>query len=254
MGRSKELGYNVAFKPRLMSPAHPMQPLRRLVILCRGDSKRIAVWLDEREPQWMMTCILTIAAGCALYGSVVGLWRGPLQAVYTGIKMPLLIFLTCAGNALLNGVLAQVLGSGLSFRQTSLAILMSFTIASLVLAALSPVALFILLNTPPALASDPWGTGHHLTLLCDVLFIAYAGVVANRRLLRLLERRCETPGAAQRVFWSWLAGNLFLGAQLSWILRPFIGSPMLPVQFVRDNALRGNFYEAVLHAIRHLFD
>ena len=228
-----------------------MNPLHRLVTLCRGDSERIAPWLDEREPRWLLTCVLTIAAGCALYGGVVGLWRAPLQAVYTAIKMPLLIFLTCGGNALLNGLLAQVLGSGLSFRQTSLAILMSFTIAALVLAALSPVAFFIYLNTP-ALTSDARGTGHSLTLLCDVLFIAYAGVVANRRLLRLLERRCETPSAARRIFWCWLVGNLFLGAQLSWVLRPFIGTPGLAIEFLRDDPLRGNFYEAVLHALRHL--
>ncbi len=228
-----------------------MQPLRRLVILCRGDSERIAPWLDEREPRWLLTCVLTIVVGCALYGGVVGLWRAPLQAAYTAVKMPLLIFLTCGGNALLNGLLAQVLGSGLTFRQTSLAILMSFTIAALVLAALSPVVFFIYLNTPP-LASAARGTGHSITLLCDVLFIAYAGVVANRRLLRLLERCCVTPEAARRVFWCWLAGNLFLGAQLSWVLRPFIGSPGLAIQFLRDDPLRGNFYEAVFRAARNL--
>ena len=228
-----------------------MHPLRRLVILCRGDSERIAPWLDERDPRWLLTCIVTIAAGCALYGGVVGLWRAPLQAIYTAIKMPLLIFLTCGGTALLNGLLAQVLGSGLSFRQTSLAILMSFTIAALVLAALSPVAFFIFLNTPP-LTSAARGTGHSLTLLCDVIFIAYAGVVANRCLLRLLERRCETPGAARRIFWSWLAGNLLLGAQLSWVLRPFIGTPGLAIEFLRADPLRGNFYEAVFYALRHV--
>ena len=229
-----------------------MEMLRRLAILCRGDSERIAPWLEERAPRWLLTCVLTIAAGCALYGGVVGLWRAPLQAAYTAVKMPLLIFLTCGGNALLNGLLAQVFGAGLSFRQTSLAILMSFTIASLVLAALSPVAFFLYLNTPP-LDSAARGTGHSLTLLGDVLFIAYAGVVANRRLLRLLERCCATPAAARRVFWSWLAGNLFLGAQLSWILRPFIGSPGLAIQFLRDDPMRGNFYESVFRAARHLF-
>src|SRR5258708_39570395 len=122
---------------------------------------------------------------------------------------------------------------------------MSFTIAALVLAALSPVAFFICLNTP-ALTSAARGTGHSLTLVCDVLFIAYAGVVANRRLLRLLERRCETPGAARRVFWSWLAGNLFLGAQLSWVLRPFIGTPRPAIPFLRDDPVRVSFYAALL--------
>ena len=228
-----------------------MQPLRRLVILCRGDSERIAPWLDERKPRWLLTCVLTIAAGCAVYGGVVGLWRAPLQAAYTGVKMPLLIFLTCGGNALLNGLLAQVLGSGLSFRQTSLAILMSFTIAALVLAALSPVALFICLNTPEP-TSAARDTGHSITLLCTVLFIAYAGVVANRRLLRVMERRCETPGTARRVVWSWLAGNLFLGAQLSMVLRPFFGMPDMAIHFLSDEPLRGNFYEAVFKALLHL--
>ena len=36
---------------------------------------------------------------------------GPQQAFFTAVKMPLLIFLTCGGNALLNGLLAQVLGT-----------------------------------------------------------------------------------------------------------------------------------------------
>ena len=224
----------------------------RLLVLCRGDSARIAPWLDERDWRWIATCALTITAGCALYGGVVGLWRAPTQALYTAVKMPLLIFLTCGGNALLNGLLAQVLGAGLSFRQTSVAILMSFTVASLILAALSPVALFLLWNTPP-LASATRGVGHSVTLLSDVLFVAYAGVVANRRLLALLSRICATREVARRVFWSWLAGNLFLGAQLSWVLRPFIGSPGLPVQFLRDDPMRGNFYESVFNAFRHLF-
>jgi hypothetical protein len=229
-----------------------MNPARRLLILCRGDSAAIAPWLEERDPRWLLTCAVTITLGCALYGGVVGLWRAPLQAVFTAIKMPLLIFLTCGGNALLNGMLAQVLGAGLSFRQSALAILMSFTIAALVLAALSPVALFILANAP-ALDSAGSRLGHSVTLLTDVLFVAYAGIVANRRLLRLLEAICATPDAARRVFWSWLAGNLFLGAQLAWVLRPFIGSPGLAIEFLRDDPLRGTFYGAVFRALRALF-
>lgn len=228
-----------------------MEALRRLLILCRGDSKAIAPWLEERDPRWLLTCAVTITLGCALYGGVVGLWRAPLQAVFTAVKMPLLIFLTCGGNALLNGLLAQVLGAGLGFRQSALAILMSFTIAALILAALSPVALFILANAP-ALDSAGRNVGHSVTLLTDVLFVAYAGVVANQRLLRLLERICTSPEAARRVFWSWLAGNLFLGAQLAWILRPFIGSPGLPVQFLRDDPLHGTFYGALFRSLRFL--
>ena len=52
---------------------------------------------------------------------------------------------------------------------------------------------------------------------------------------------------------SWLGGNLLLGSQISWILRPFIGSPGLPVQFLRADPLRGNFFEAVWNSVHLLF-
>jgi hypothetical protein len=190
--------------------------------------------------------------GCGTYGYTVGLWRAPLQAVYTGLKFPLLIFLTCGGNALLNGILAQLLGSGLSFRQTSLAILLSFAAAAVVLAALSPITLFVLLNTPP-LDSSASVVGHSITLLTHVAVIAYAGVIANQQLLRLLEKTSGTRATARRVLFGWLAGNLLLGSQLAWVLRPFIGSPQIAVQFLRPDPLHGNFYEAVGRALQHLF-
>jgi hypothetical protein len=57
-----------------------------------------------------------------------------------------------------------------------------------------------------------------------------------------------------RVLVAWLAGNLFLGSQLCWILRPFIGSPVLPVEFFRTTALHGNFYENVLRSILQVFN
>jgi len=222
-----------------------------VLILCRADRSEISELLDEHGARWPLICAVTILCGCALYGGAVGLWRGPEQALYTAVKMPLLIFLTCGGNALLNGMLAQVLGSGLGFRQTLIAILMSFAISSLLLAAFSPIVVFIFLNAPP-LTSAAKGSGHSITLLMDVLFIAFAGVTANRRLLRLLEVRCSALIVARTVLWSWLAGNLFLGAQLAWVLRPFIGSPNLPVTFLRPDPMHGNFYESVFHALRRL--
>lgn len=190
-------------------------------------------------------------AGCGLYGVSVGLWRSPLQSVYTGLKFPLLIFLTCAGNGLLNGLLGQLMGTGLSFRQTAMVILLSFTLAAMILGACAPLAFFVLLSAP-ALESAQSGTGHSVILLFHVFVIAYAGVVANHRLLQLLEHLSASRRAALSTLFAWLAGNLLLGAQLSWILRPFIGTPGLPVELLRDHPLRGNFFEAVRSAIVNL--
>jgi hypothetical protein len=222
-----------------------------LEILLRGAPDEIRGWLDE--PGWKSTALCTLIAllGAGLYGATVGLWRAPLQSLYTAIKFPLLILLTAAGNALLNGLLAQLLGSSLSFRQTSRAILMSFALTGLILGGLMPVSLFVLYNTPP-LASRATLLGHSLTLLTHVAFIAGAGVIANRRLFGLLTTLCPSRAIASRVLFGWLAGNLLLGSQLAWVLRPFIGSPALKIEFLRPDPLRGNFYEAVWHALRHL--
>jgi hypothetical protein len=221
-------------------------------VLLRGDAGQIAAWLEKPTMRRLVTYALVTLIGSGVYGCTLGIWRSPLQSLYTALKFPLLIFLTCSGNAAINGMLAQLLGSGLSFKQTSFAILMSFTIAATILAGLSPITLFVWYNAPP-LGSETAILGHSVMLLTHVGAIAFAGVVANRRLLDLLRKISGRAAAAHSVLFSWLTGNLFLGAQLAWNLRPFIGSPTLAVQFLRDDPLRGNFYEAVWRAFRHLF-
>jgi hypothetical protein len=78
-------------------------------------------------------------------------------------------------------------------------------------------------------------------------------VMGNVRLFQMLTRLGGRRAVAFRVLIAWLAGNLFLGSQLSWILRPFIGSPALPVEFFRATALRGNFYESVFRSLQQIF-
>ena len=225
--------------------------IHRLKALLRGDAERLATWLAAPDIPTLVGYLTVILLGSGLYGFTLGIWRAPLQSLYAAIKFPLLIFLTCAGNAVLNGMLAQILGSGLSFKQTSLAILMSFAIAAMILGGFSPITLFIWYNAA-SLESESAILGHSVMLLTHVCAIAFAGIMANRRLLDLLRKISSRTATARAVLFSWLAGNLFLGAQLAWNLRPFIGSPTLAVQFFRDDPLRGNFYEAVWRACRHL--
>jgi hypothetical protein len=220
-------------------------------MLCLGSVDEIVPALDDRSGRWFVFCTLVILVGSGLYGTSVGLWRSPLQSLFTGLKFPLLIFLTCAGNALLNGLLAQALGTGLGFRQVTTAIILSFMTAACILGALSPLTFFVLYNTP-ALASPEQGSGHSITLLTHVTLIAYAGTMANVRLLSLLRHFAVSRHAARTTLFAWLGGNLLLGTQLSWVLRPFIGSPSLPVEFLRDDPLRGNFFEGVQGAIQKL--
>ncbi len=222
---------------------------QRFNVLLRGEVGQSVDWTTERG--WVLACCVVIVAGCGVYGVTLGLWRDGTQSIFTAIKFPLLVLLTRGGNALLNGLLGLVVGSGLGFRQTTTAILMSFAIAALVLAAFAPIMLFLLWNTPPLVDGASVG-GHSVTLLAHVIVIAAAGIVGNRCLYEFLKTVCATRTTARVVLIGWLAGNLLLGSQLSWVLRPFIGSPNLPVQFLREDPLRGNFFESVTRAALRL--
>jgi hypothetical protein len=190
---------------------------------------------------WRWLVVVGVGGGC--YGASIGLWRAPEQAGWVAVKMPLLIGLTLGVNGVFNGMLAAVLGTGLGFRQTLVAIGRSFAVFALVVGGLGPVAAFFTMSLPGG--EEPGGErAYHGLLLAHTTVIALGGVAANLRLLGWLERVCGR-WAARRVLLAWLAGNLLVGAQLSYALRPFFGNPDLPVQFLRPNPLEGNFYEAV---------
>ena len=89
-----------------------------------------------------------IVLGAGLYGATMGWWRGPEQSLFVAIKFPLIIVLVTAGNALLNGLLAPLLGLNIRFHQSFSAIVMSFTVTAAILGAFSPVMAFLVWNAP----------------------------------------------------------------------------------------------------------
>jgi hypothetical protein len=209
--------------------------------LCRARDLRHWLATDSGK---LLLCVVLIGGGGALYGFTLGIWRAPLQALFVAIKFPLLLLLTALGTALINGMLAQLLGAAMTVRQSLLAVLMSFALLAVLLAAFSPLILFVLWHLP-AMGSAEQSEAHRVFLLSNVVVIAFAGTVANLQLFRLLKQICGN--AAGQILTIWLSLNLFLGAQLSWNLRPFFGTPGLPVKFLRDDPFAGSFYEAVFN-------
>jgi hypothetical protein len=227
---------------------------RQIGVLLRGEPERIDPWIRQPGAGHFALHLAWIAIGAGTYGAAVGVWRGGEQALYTAIKLPLIILLTAFSNALLNGMLAPLLGLNITLRQSFFAILTSFSISAAILGAFSPLVAFIIWNTPPlVIGLQISGVTYGSILLAHVVVIAFAGTVANLRLSQWLRQLGGTTAAARRVLCAWLAGNLFLGSQLSWILRPFVGSPGLPVEFLRPNAFHGSFYEAIFHTFVSLF-
>jgi hypothetical protein len=165
----------------------PALDLRQVPVLLRGEPRPIRGWLERWDANRLAFCVVVIVVGTGLFGAAVGSWRAPLQALYTASKLPLVLLITAIGNGLLNALLAPLLGLNLGLRQSLLAVLMSFTIAAAILGAFSPIAAFVVWNTPPltartTLVSPEYGA-LQLTLAAG---LAYAGTMGNVRLAPLL--------------------------------------------------------------------
>jgi hypothetical protein len=234
-----------------MNGALPLPVVAELFL--RADAKTLGDWLAERKSRLVLFCVVAIVLGAGSYGAVIGSWRDPLQALYTAIKLPMVILLTTLGNGLLNGMLAPLLGLNASFRQCLLIVMITFAVTSIILAALSPVAWFVVWNTPPLTSATQSAAPEYGFLqLTLASFVALAGIMGNVRVLPLLYSWTQSRSAGQRVLLAWLAGNLLLGSQIAWLLRPFIWDSERPVEFVGPNYLHGSFYETIFEAIRRL--
>jgi hypothetical protein len=222
-------------------------------LFLRSEGALLREWTLQKPAAITWLCVSSIILGAGFYGAVIGSWRDGWQALFTGLKLPLVILVTTSGNGLLNGMLAPLLGLNIPFRQTFVIVLLSFGIASLILAALSPVAWFVVWNTPPLntqtrLSSPEYG----LLQLTLASFTAFAGVVGNLKILPLLKSNADTKLTALKVLSAWLVTNLFLGSQIAWVLRPFIWDPARPVEFIGREYFRGSFYETLFEAARQL--
>ena len=223
-----------------------------LIELCKGKPEELSLWMEPEHKNKLYSCLFWIILGSGMYGATIGLWRAPMQASFVAIKFPLLILLTTLGNGFLNGILAQLLGAPINFRQSMTAVFISFAIASIILGSLAPLTFFMVLNAP-AMDSLKAANAHDMIILADIIIISFAGITANLHLFRLLEFINKSKLRASQLLFAWLAGNLLLGGQLSWIMRPFIGTPTAPVEFLRDAAFNGNFFEIVWNMFVALF-
>jgi len=222
--------------------------------LLSGEVETLAGWLRVWNPRRIRDQVGIIVIGAGCFGAAVGSWRAPEQALFAAVKLPLILLLTAGGNGLLNAMLAPLLGLSIPFRQSFLAVLSSFAIAAAILGGMSPVAGFIIWNAPPLAAGQSNSSTHAGVMLLLVVTVAFAGIAANLRLWQLLRQLAGGRAVASRVLFAWLAGNLLLGSQLAWNLRPFIGAPGLPVEFLRVEAFKGNFFEAVGRSTVRLFN
>ena len=91
--------------------------------------------------------------------------------------------------------------------------------------------------------------------LLHVGIFALSGLFGMRTIIETLKFSCEKknvyPKIGIQVFKFWIVILAFVGAQLSWSLRPFIGNKTQPFQLIRQQ--EGNIYKALIKTVEDLF-
>lgn len=224
-----------------LAPVPALKPLLAGAAPAAGWIRR-AGWRGYARP------VVLLAAAAAIYGAAMGAWRDPRLALYVALKAPLLLLAVALVNALVNALFAARFGVELAFGDALRAVLLAFLLAALVLAAVAPVFLWFALTLDNQ--SDAAGRRAHDVLgLAHIAVIAFAGTLATLRQMRWIESLGVVQARSRALVLVWLATNLLAGAQISWILRPWFGTPSLDVAFLRDHPFDGTFYESVLHML-----
>jgi hypothetical protein len=147
---------------------------------------------------------------------------------------------------LLNWMSATFLGSGLTFKQVVAITYGAIGVACWILISLIPITLFFTFGVASYVGTpEDLRLTHNYLLLTHITLIAFAGMAGNSALRQGLQQVVVPTCSLKRVYWSWLLAFAVVGCQLSWILRPFVGSPFYEIQFMRPDALERNFFEFV---------
>ncbi len=171
-----------------------------------------------------------------LYGGVMGSFSGifghrGLQMLYSGVKVPLLLTVTFALSLPFFFVVNSLYGLRADFGRVLRALLATQASVTVILASLSPLTLLWYVSFDH----------YRAAILFNTAMFGAASVSAQLVLKRLYRPLIARNPIHLRLLKAWLVIYAFVGIQMGWVLRPFIGSPESAVQFFRDEAW-GNAY------------
>ena len=180
---------------------------------------------------------LVVAFGFA-YGAAMGSSTRATQALYSGLKVPLLLAVSTFVCLPSFYVVNTLLGLREDFSAALRGILAAQAAVAAGLLSLAPLVLVLYRSTE----------SYRGAVLGNGVGFALATVAGQRVLARHYEplvRRDPRHRLCRRV---WVSLYVFVAIQLAWVLRPFVGSPGLPTTFLREGAW-SNAYVAVIEKL-----
>ena len=189
--------------------------------------------------------ILSGIAFFALYGMVMGSTHSLWQVLSSAAKLPLMFLSTLVISLPTLYFFNLIFGSNQSLTQNFALILTAITVTAVLLLSFAPIVTFFLLTTD----------NYQFFKLLNVGVFAISGVVGVRFLtqgMRIVSASGQEGVRGRRgVVRLWILVYAFVGSQMAWTLRPFIGAPGLRFELFRQ--LGGNFYANVFASIGELF-
>ena len=253
--------------------------------ILRGDATRISAMSRGKIdiPVGGLSIILLVLG--MIYGACMGSFAlfkqgGPtyMQLVASTLKVPLLFLLTLVVTLPSLYVFNALVGSRLAVDSVVRLLVASLAVMLAVLASMGPIVAFFSVST----------TSHPFMVLVNVVVFAVSGTLGLSFLLQTLQRLSDAPpappdwlpagtialdesdeskdrppGALERmegqvinrhvktIFRCWVVLFGLVGAQMGWVLRPFIGNPAVEFSWFRGRD--SNFFQGVLTAFWRLF-
>jgi hypothetical protein len=201
--------------------------------------------LKEERPFKKIISLYTLLICFSLfYGIVMGSYHGFLQAITSGIKVPVLFTLVLLICFPAFYIIQFILGSKLQIYQMICIILAGFVLTTAIMISFAPIVVFFLLT----------GSNYYFLQLLHISIFILSGILGMKTIVDALKFSCEKknvyPQVGVVVFRFWIIILAFVGIQFAWNLRPFLGDRDQPFKLFRQ--YEGNFYTAIIYSIRQL--
>jgi len=191
--------------------------------------------------------IFIIANFSFFYGLIMGSYNSWMQALSSSAKLCCLLFLTLVICFPSFYIVQLVLGSKVKIKQLAIILLSGFLMTTTIMLAFAPIVLLFQLS----------GDNYNFLKLLHVGVFVFSGFFGMRAVLDALRTSfAETgvyPKIGLNIFRLWVVIFAFVGIQLAWNLRPFVGYKDMPFELFRADT-QGNFYSSIVKTIGEMVE
>ncbi len=196
-------------------------------------------------PEKIRAMLVSSVAFLAVYGAVLGSTHSLVQALSSAVKLPFLFLATMLVCIPTLYIFSILFGSSQRLNQSIALVLSAITVIGVLQLSFASITLFFMLTT----------SGYQFFKLLNVFFFTVAGIIGMLFLvqgMRLITTGDKAQGQKGRglVLYFWVLLYAFVGSQMAWTLRPFVGYPSARFELVRQ--LGGNFYADIFRSIGEL--